>query len=228
LSGCNLSKSIIDLLKLHPDKVYQVLLKTDTQESDGIKEIMDLCMQKGIPFEYSNRAIEKIAVKENTYVVGIFKKYESELEPEKNHLLLVNPMNLGNIGTIIRTMLGFDFKNLAIVKPAGDIFDPLVVRSTMGAIFHINFEFFENIEEYVKKFPNQNIYPFMLNGAKDIREVEFKDPLTVIHGNESKGLEDSYLKLGQSVYIPHSDSIDSLNLSVATSISLWEVSQKSQ
>lgn len=218
---------VIELLKLHPEKVYQVLFKTDTQESEGIKEIMDLCMQKSIPFEYSNRAIEKIAVKENTYVVGVFKKYESELVKDENHLVLVNPMNLGNIGTIIRTMLGFDFKNLGIVKPAGDIFDPMVVRSTMGALFHINFEMFDSIEEYLKKYPNQNIYPFMLKGAKEIGEVEFKKPLTIIHGNESKGLEDRYMELGQSVYIPHSDNIDSLNLSVATAISLWEVSKKS-
>ncbi|PKN02454.1 TrmH family RNA methyltransferase [Candidatus Dojkabacteria bacterium HGW-Dojkabacteria-1] len=218
---------VIELLKLHPEKVYQVLFKTDTQESEGIKEIMDLCMQKSIPFEYSNRAIEKIAVKENTYVVGVFKKYESELTKDENHLVLVNPMNLGNIGTVIRTMLGFDFKNLGIVKPAGDIFDPMVVRSTMGALFHINFEMFDSIEEYLKKYPNQNIYPFMLKGAKEIGEVQFKKPLTIIHGNESKGLEDRYMELGQSVYIPHSDNIDSLNLSVATAISLWEVSKKS-
>jgi len=217
---------VIDLLKLHPEKVYQIFLKTDTQESSGIEEIVDLCIQKDIPFEYSNRVIEKIAVKENTYVVGIFKKYKSELESGENHLVLVNPMNLGNIGTIIRTMLGFNFKNLAIIKPAGDIFDPMVVRSTMGALFHINFEFFEKIEEYIEKFPTQNIYTFMLKGSKDINKIEFKKPLTIVHGNESKGLEDNYLKLGQSVYIPHSDNIDSLNLSVATSISLWEISKK--
>lgn len=218
---------VIDLLKLHPEKVYQVLLKTDTQESEGIKEIMDLCMHRGIPFEYSNRAIEKISVKENTYVVAVFKKYESELVKDEKHLVLVNPMNLGNIGTTIRTMLGFDFKNLGIIKPAGDIFDPMVVRSTMGALFHINFEMFGSIEKYIEKYPNQNLYTFMLKGAKDIQEIDFRKPLTIVHGNESKGLDDKYMKLGQSVFIPHSDSIDSLNLSVATSISLWEISKKS-
>lgn len=217
---------VIELLKLQPEKVFKVLFKTDIQESDGMREITDLCMQKGIPFEYSDRAIERIAVKENTYVVGVFKKYESQLVKDENHLLLVNPMNLGNIGTIIRTMLGFKFKNLGIVKPAGDIFDPMVVRSTMGALFHINFEFFDSVDQYLKKYPNQNLYPFMLKGAKEIGEVEFKKPLTIIHGNESRGLEDRYMELGQSVYIPHEDSIDSLNLSVATAISLWEVSKK--
>ena len=219
---------VIDLLKLHSEKVYQIFLKTGTQESEGIKEIMDLCVQRGIPFEYSNRVIDKISVKENTYVVAVFKKYESELVKNEKHLVLVNPMNLGNLGTIIRTMLGFDFKNLGIIKPAGDIFDPMVVRSTMGALFHINFEMFGSIEEYIEKYPNQNLYPFMLKGSKGIQEIKFEKPLTIVHGNESKGLDDRFMEFGQSVYIPHSKNIDSLNLSVATTISLWEVSKEKQ
>jgi TrmH family RNA methyltransferase len=119
-------------------------------------------------------------------------------------------------------MLGFDFKDLAIVDPSVDIFDPMVIRATMGGIFSIRFQHFKNIEEYINKFPNQNLYPFMLKGEKDIKEIKFKEPFTLIQGNESKGLDDTYLDLGESVCIPHSKDIDSLNLSVATGISLWE------
>lgn len=216
---------VIELLKQHPDKVLKVLFQTRAEGSEGVEEIMELCRKNSIPFEYADRTIERISVKENTYVVGIFEKYEMELEKDGNHLILVNPRNLGNIGTIIRTMLGFGFRNLGIIKPAGDIFDPSVIRSTMGAIFHINFEFFSSINEYIEKYPKQNIYTFMLDGAEDIREVSFKAPMTLIHGNESTGLGTEYLKLGTSVYIPHNKDIDSLNLSVAAGISLWEVSK---
>jgi TrmH family RNA methyltransferase len=66
----------------------------------------------------------------------------------------------------------------------------------------------------------------MLDGDKDIREVEFKSPLSLIQGNEGKGLDESFKDLGQSVYIPHSKDIDSLNLAVATSIGLWEVGRR--
>ena len=216
---------VIDLLRLHPEKVYKVLLQTRSEGSEGVNEIVDLCKKNNIPYEYADRTIERISAKENTYTVGIFKKYELELEKDSNHLILVNPRNLGNIGTIIRTMLGFGFKNLGIIKPAGDIFDPSVIRSTMGAIFHINFEFFNNISEYLNKYPKQNIYTFMLNGAEDIQKVSFEGPMSLIHGNESTGLGNEYLKLGTSVYIPHSKDIDSLNLSIASSISLWEASK---
>jgi TrmH family RNA methyltransferase len=66
----------------------------------------------------------------------------------------------------------------------------------------------------------------MLEGGRDIREVAFKEPFSIIQGNESRGLDQSYKNLGQSVYIPHAEDIDSLNLAVATSIGLWEVSRR--
>ena len=218
---------VIDLLKYKAENVYQVLLKKDTEGSEGIEEVLKLCTEKDIPFEYADRAIEKISVKENTYVVAVFKKYVSKLQEGEDHIVLVNPSNQGNLGTIIRTMLGFGFKNLGIVKPAVDIFDPMVVRSTMGSLFNINFEYFNSFQEYSSKYSNYNLYPFMLDGAKDIREVELKKPFTVVHGNESTGLPEEFKDIGQGIFIPHSKDIDSLNLSVATAISLWEVRRRS-
>lgn len=217
---------VIELLKKHPEKVLKILLQSRAEDSEGVEEIISLCEKNRIPFEYADRTIERISVKENTYVVGLFKKYKLELERDTDHLVLVNPSNLGNIGTIIRTMLGFGFKNLAIIKPAGDIFDPSVVRSTMGAIFHIKFELFNSIEEYTQKYSNQNIYTFMLDGAEEISNVSFKAPMSLIYGNESKGLSKEFKEIGKSVYISHNSEIDSLNLSIAVGISLWEVSKQ--
>jgi len=220
------SYPVLDLLKNHSERVLKVLLKENTEQSVGISEIKDICTGKGIPFEYADRLIEKISFKENTYVVGVFSKYELELEKDTNHIVLVNPTNTGNLGTTIRTMLGFGIKDLAIIKPGVDIFDPMVIRSTMGALFKIRFKYFNTFEEYKVAYSSNNLYPFMLDGAKDISDVEFKVPYSLIHGNESEGLSSEFKDIGQSVYIPHSKEIDSLNLSVATAISLWEVSKK--
>lgn len=212
----------IDLLKYKKDNGIKVLIHSKNDRSEGVLEVERLCKELNIPIEIQDRAIESIAYKENTYVIGIFKKYESTLEKDTNHLVLVEPSNMGNIGTVIRTMLGFGVKNLGIIKPAVDIFDPKVIRSTMGAIFQINFEYFNSIDEYIDKNNGNNLYPFMLDGGKDIRGVEFKEPFTMIQGKESTGLPDSYKNIGESIYIPYVKDIDSFNLSVATSIGLWE------
>jgi TrmH family RNA methyltransferase len=217
---------VIDLLKYHKDSVIKVLKKSVTDDSEGVREVEELCRELGIRVEVADRAIEKIAFKENTYVVGVFDKYTCELEKDSNHLVLVEPRNMGNLGTIIRTMLGFDFKNLVLVGNSADIFDPKVVRSTMGALFRVNFKYYNTIQEYVSEFSSHNYYPFMLDGSKDIRTVEFKKPFSMIQGNESKGLDMEYKDIGQSVFIPHGKEIDSLNLSIATSIGMWEVSRR--
>lgn len=212
----------IDLIKFQRENILKVLVKSKHDGSEGVLEVLRLCEEYKIPVEVQDNAIERIAVKENTYVVGVFNKYECKLEKDTNHLVLVEPRNMGNLGTIIRTMLGFGYYDLGIVKPASDIFDPMVVRSTMGALFQMRFEYFNDIGEYMKLYEGRNIYTFMLDGAKKVTEVEFKEPFTMIQGNESKGLSSEYKGFGQSIYIPHSDSIDSLNLSVASAIGMWE------
>ena len=221
---------VLDLLKFQREKVLKVLVKKEGLKSDGVSEILDICKRENIPFEENDKLIDRIAYKENTYVVGVFEKYEEELESEKNHIVLVNPSNTGNLGTIIRTMVGFGFKNLAIIKPGVDIFDPMVVRSTMGALFRVHFRYFNTITEYTEVYKDHNLYPFMLDGAKNILEVEFKEPFSFIQGNEGRGLDSSYKTMekreGESIYIPHSSEIDSLNLSVATSIGMWEYGRR--
>ena len=213
---------VIELLKSHSEKVIEILFKKESFKDGNIHWIKEECERKNIHTQINNKLIDKISVKENTYVVGVFEKYTSEIKEDDNHIVLVNPSNTGNLGTILRTMLGFNFKNLAIIKPAVDMFDPLVVRASMGAVFSINFEYFNSIEEYISKFSVYHLYPFMLNGKSSIENVKFVKPYSIIHGNESKGLDEKYLEIGESVYIPHTKSIDSLNLSVAAAISMWE------
>ena len=216
----------LDLLKNRKEDVLKVLLQEGSVKSKGVGEIVEICKKEEIHYEVNDRLIEKLAIKENTYVVGVFKKYTMELEKEKNHIVLVEPRNMGNVGTIIRTMLGFGYRNLAMIGPAVDIFDPMVIRSTMGALFKINFEYFQSWEEYAEKYPNRNNYSFLLKGAKEIRDVEFKEPLSLIFGNEGKGLPERFKNIGQSIYISHSKDIDSLNLSIAVGIGMWESVRK--
>lgn len=221
---------VLDLLKFQKEKVLKIFVKKDGYGSDGISEILKICKESNIPFEENDRVIERIAFKENTYVVGVFEKYETNLDSNGNHIVLVNPSNVGNLGTIVRSMCGFGFKDLAIIKPGVDIFDPMVVRSTMGALFRVNFKYFESFKGYTEAYKGHNLYPFMLDGAKNILDINFKEPFSFVQGNEGKGLDESFKNMekgkGESVYIPHSNEIDSLNLSVATSIGMWEYSRR--
>jgi TrmH family RNA methyltransferase len=130
---------------------------------------------------------------------------------------------MGNLGTIIRTMLGFGFADLAIIGDAADIFHPDVVRASMGALFQIRFQPFTNFESYHKAYP-RNIYSLMTDGKVPLPEVRFQPVYGLVFGPESAGLPQQYHQLGTSISIPQSLAIDSLNLAVSVGITLYQVS----
>lgn len=216
----------IDLLKFAPKHVMFVAINANALQSEGVQEVIKLCEEKNIRYELADRMIERIAPKENTYCVGVFRKFEAPLQADSNHVVLVGPRDMGNLGTIIRSMAGFGVSDLAIVRPAADIFDPRVVRSAMGALFQLRFQYFENYYEYQGKFGDRHAYPFMLDGKEQLGAVKFQQPWSLVFGNEGQGLSEDFQHIGTSVTIPHSDRIDSLNLGIAAGIALWETQQR--
>lgn len=214
----------IELLKTRPKTVTRVIVHSSIEQNRGYLLIKELCNQHHIPIEVHDKTIQKLSSKNNCFAIGVFKVYSSSLQSD-HHVVLVNPMDMGNIGTIMRTMLGFQYRNLAIIRPAVDIFDPKVIRSSMGAIFHLHIAYYDDFSHYHRTYPHHECYPFMLKGAKNIHQVKAQGVHSLIFGNESSGLDESYLHYGQSVFIPHSEDIDSLNLSMALGIALFHFSQ---
>ena len=209
----------IELIKNKPESVVWVYLSSKLNNPE---EIIALCEKNNLPYEVSDKNIGKLSDKENVYVVGVFKKYEEPLT-EGHHVVLVSPANMGNVGTIIRTVLGFGIENLAVIKPAADIFDPKVVRASMGALFQMKIAYYETFADYQKAFPEHLLYPFMLQTEHYLDEMKFvKKPSSLIFGPESSGLDDSYLQVGTPVKIRQSSKIDSFNLQVSVSVACYE------
>ena len=224
LSYANGVFSTIELLDTHPEQVIRVVISSSGEGNEGIIKIRKLCEEYHIPVEVNDKTIERISLKGKHLAIGVFGKYRSSIEPRKNHLLLVNPSDMGNIGTIARTMTGFGMTNLALIKPAADCFDPKVIRASMGSIFHLNIEYFDSLTDYHKTFSN-NLYLFKTGEKGNIREIKFIKPYTLVFGNESSGLPNDIGVEGREVTIPQSGDIDSLNLSVAAGIALYESSK---
>ena len=218
----------LELLQSRPDLTKTVLLKSDNNGELPINKIKALCDAHQIGYDVSPKAIKKISVKENTYAVGVFKKDYPVLSSGTNHLVLVHPSNMGNLGTIVRTMIGFGVTDLALIRPAADIFDPKVVRSSMGALFAVDFRFcyFDTFTEYHDTFKNsegkREFYFFTPIGESELSQTRFEAPYSMVFGNEGKGLDLKNLPKGKSVHIKQSSNIDSLNLAVAVSIALHE------
>lgn len=215
----------IELLKTRPQDVIRVVVHSSIEKNKGYPIIRKLCHQYHIHIDIHDKTIDKLSPKNNCFAIGIFKKYKNEIQ-DKNHVVLVNPMDMGNMGTMMRTMLGFDYRHLIIIRPAVDVFDPKVIRASMGAIFHLNIKYYDSFETYYEQYRHHEFYPLMLKGAKNIHKVSTHRIHSLVFGNESSGLPDTYLQYGQSVFIPHSSSIDSLNLSMALGLTLFHFSKE--
>lgn len=211
----------VELITSRHSSVIKVLVSSNYR-ADSEMDIFELCKKYNIKTEINDKAINKISDKENCYVAGVFNKYQCELS-KGSHIVLVNPGNMGNMGTIIRTLAGFGLNDLAIISPGVDIFDPKVIRASMGAIFKINFKYFDNFDKYRENFNNHKIYTFMLDGAISLKDVhhDTNESFSLVFGNEATGLEPSFSKVGVSVLIKHTDRIDSLNLTIASGIAMY-------
>lgn len=217
----------MELVHSNRYKIRKIVVSSKFDNEKVKKELLDFCKQQKIEFEINDHEIEKVSEKENCYVVGFFEKKYQELEKERPHVVLVNPANGGNLGNIMRTMIGFHLENLAIITPSVDAMDPKTIRASMGAIFHLNIEFFSSFEEYEKKYLNHAIYPFMLKATNSLSKLKEKAKLySLVFGNEGSGLSDDFLKYPNATIIRHSKKIDSLNLTTAIALACYEFTKE--
>ncbi len=225
--GCDYSYALgafptIELIKKRPQDVLGVYIHstfTDREHVEG------LCKAAGIPVWSSDKTIARLSDKENVFVIGVFRKYESNLSWDKPHLMLVNPSNMGNAGTILRTCLAFGIHDIAIISPGVDLFNPKVVRASMGALFSLNVRYFDSFEEYRSEaiVGEREYFSFMLTGKRQLTVDNCPKPelYTLIFGNEATGLPEEYAQYGESIIIPQSPEVDSLNLTIAVGIGAY-------
>lgn len=211
----------IELLTKRPHDALQVYLAPQSDHSQGVQKIRDLCAVQHIPVEMSGKAISRLAPNSHSFALGVFKKYQTSLQADQPHVILVNPDDTGNVGTILRTMLGFGHCNLAIIRPAVDAFDPKTVRASMGSIFSQRIEYFDSISDYTARFQHQ-LYPFLLDTPHLLSGTTFTGQYALVFGTEGAGLPDTYKTIGTPLRIEQTQEIDSLNLAVAASVVLYK------
>ncbi len=212
----------IELLKYQLDNVVGVYYSDKIKMNANVQRVFELCKQHHIPVTERTKFVESIAGKENVFLLGEFKKYQTDIQPG-NHLVLVNPSDMGNLGTIFRTCLGFGVKNIAIIKPCVDIFDPKVIRASQGAFFKLNVQLFDTFDDYNHIFSQNTKYMFCLDGDTILQNMHTSQrPFSLVFGNEASGLPNSMLALGNKVKIKQSSDIDSFNLAVSVAVALYQ------
>ena len=176
----------------------------------------------------SEKIFEYISdVKSPQGIMAIIEKDNGNKEIDYNEnviLILDNIQDPGNMGTILRTADSLNLKQIIISKGSSDVYNPKVVRSTMGAIFRINIIESENLIKTVKDLKKHKIsvVSTSLDTNKSIYDIEYNKTAIII-GNEANGVSQELQDLSDNkVKIPMLGKTESLNASVATAIILYE------
>ena len=151
------------------------------------------------------------------------------IRPEGRYLLLDGLQDPGNLGTILRAGEGAGITGVIMDQNTADIYNPKVIRSTMGSIFRVPFLYTDDLPETLQVLKSQGIRLFAAHldgeGAYD-QEVYRKDTGFLI-GNESRGLSHETAVLADRlIKIPMAGQVESLNAAIASSILMFEAARQ--
>ncbi len=216
----------MEALLRKPGRVRRLLVSERAEKTAGMDKLRALCDQHSVRMETADRALQRISGKDNCFAAAVFDKWTDDLQPGK-HIVLHHIADAGNLGTILRTALGLGYRDIAVIRPAADPFEPHTVRACMGAVFSLRLREYDDFSEYRAAFPGQTLYPFMLDGALPLKEAvkTARSPFSLIFGNEGAGLPGEFSAFGQAVRIEQNDMVDSLNLSVAAAIGMYRFTE---
>ena len=140
-------------------------------------------------------------------------------------LILENLQDPGNLGTILRVGEAAGVTGFIMSKGTVDIFNPKVVRSTMGSVFRMPFIYVDDIEQVTKDLKKRGIvtYASHLEGSGEYTSFDYKKPTAFMVGNEGNGLTDGLTALAdERIRIPMEGSVESLNAGIAAAVLTYE------
>ena len=187
--------------------------------------------------EISKDVFQKLAYRETTEgVIAVVKSKDLSLNTlklkNKNPLILVAeaPEKPGNIGALLRTSDAANVDAVIIANPKTDLYNPNIIRSSVGCVFTTNIATgsTEDIIGFLKSH-SINMYCAALQASEDYYQQDFTKPSAIIVGTESTGLSELWLKNStKNIIIPMQGEIDSMNVSVAAGILIFEAKRQRQ
>lgn len=177
------------------DHVMQAL--TDTKTPQGVFSVV----------RRKHYSLEEVCEGENSLIIALEK--------------IQDP---GNLGTILRTAEGAGVTGIIMSKDTVDVYNPKVVRSTMGSIFRVPFYYTENIVADLQKLNNDGFatYSAHLSG-KSFYDYNYQKATVFCIGNEGNGLTDALAKTtNYKIKIPMQGKVESLNAATASTVLMYE------
>ncbi|WP_349670406.1 RNA methyltransferase [Lacrimispora sp.] len=144
-------------------------------------------------------------------------------------MILENIQDPGNLGTIIRAGEGAGITGVLMNSTTADIYNPKVIRSTMGSVFRVPFAYTDDLADSILQLKKKGIklYAAHLNGRNNYEKEDYTVDTGFLIGNEANGLTEDTAKLADTyIKIPMMGSVESLNAAVASSVLMFETARQ--
>jgi len=153
-------------------------------------------------------------------------EFLEEKEVNGNIIILDNIQDPGNLGTIIRSAVAFNFDSVILGNTCVDLYNPKTIRASEGMLFHLNV-IRTDLKEFISNLSNDyTLITTDVHNGRDIKDIKFNKCAIVI-GNEGKGVSTEISELcDEKVYIRMNPNCESLNAGVCASILMYEVNHE--
>lgn len=198
-------------------------------------QFLDISKNREIEFiEISKEIYQKLAYRDTTEGVLAIAKTKSlqlsDLKLSNNPLILVaeSPEKPGNIGALLRTADAANLDAVIIANPKSDMYNPNIVRSSVGCLFtrQIATGSTTDIIAFLKT-KKINFYCATLQNSSFYHNQDYTIPTAIVVGTEATGLTQEWRdNATQNIIIPMQGEIDSMNVSVAAAILIFEAKRQ--
>jgi TrmH family RNA methyltransferase len=223
----------IEMAILAGMEFHSVFFARDLANEGLLKELSDSSADTEF-IELEMNLFSKISYRETTGgMIGIVKTVTRTLDsirlPAKPLILIVEAVEKpGNLGAMLRTADAAAIDAVICCDISTDIFNPNIIRSSLGTIFTV--PLFVEKSEHVMTWLKKNsiaTYCTNLHKATDYHEEDFTGPCAIIVGTEATGVSEQWIDFSdRNVKIPMLGKIDSMNVSVAAAIMLYEAKRQ--
>ncbi len=209
------------------------LLISEHKKDKKIVLIKSLCHKNKITYKIVPQStIDKKTSKDNQGIyaqispISFYSIEELISQPKKGIILILDKINdTGNLGAIIRTAVGADIDGIIISQRGSAPINETVLKASAGGLLKARIAQVVNLSSAIEKLKKNDywIASTVMEGDTNYYDYDFNYKTAIVIGNEHNGVSDLLKKNSDYLLsIPHSSNIESLNVSVATSIVLFE------
>lgn len=233
------NERVKEIAKLHDKKYRKINNKFLAVGKHLVEEalkknlVLELFLLEGTPNTYgfdatyvSEKVMKKLSEQTSSPKELAVCKIENNNEIVGNVVILDNIKDPGNLGTIIRSAVAFNYQTIILSKECVDVYNGKVIRSSEGMLFNINI-IIDDIEKYIYILKNNGYKIYSTDVVTGVSPQKENNKHAIIIGSEASGVKDSVKALAdQNLTLAMNPLCESLNAGVSASILMYELGGK--